>query len=118
MNPNHTARTAGTGVAQKRGPHSIRFFDDEWTRIEAFAGDRGLAPAEFVRFAALAAIEDGDDAPMGELGLLIERTFRFTYILATRKRDEMIEAGEKEALDDLIGAAYKVQDELLRDASE
>ena len=52
-------RRARAGKAEKRTPRSIRFYDPEWERIEAFAERRGLAAAEFVRFAALAAIEDG-----------------------------------------------------------
>lgn len=42
---------------EKRAPRSIRFHGREWERIEAFAEDRGLAAAEFVRFAVLAEIE-------------------------------------------------------------
>ena len=104
----------GHGKFQKRGPHSIRFFDDEWTRIEAFASDRGLAPAEFVRFATLAALAEG----AGRLTPLIESTFRATYILMLKLHHEMGDAGELEALDNLIGAAREMQDKLLGAASE
>ena len=48
-----------TDAQTKRSPHTIRFLDPEWERIEAFAEARGLAPAEFVRFATLNAIADG-----------------------------------------------------------
>lgn len=118
MNANRPAHASGTGNAQKRAPHSIRFFDPEWNRIAAFAGDRGLSPAEFVRFATLAATEEGDGAGTGRLAPLIEMTFRFTYILATRKRDEMLEAGEREAIETLIATARQVQDELLGGGSD
>ena len=47
-----------TGRTEKRTPHSIRFLDPEWERIEAFAEKRGLTGPEFVRFAALAAMEE------------------------------------------------------------
>ena len=46
------------GSAEKRKPRSIRFHDTEWERIKAFAEQRGMAAAEFVRFAALEVIED------------------------------------------------------------
>ena len=76
---------AEAGKVEKRTPRSVRFHDPEWERIEVFAEKRGMAAAEFVRFAALDAIEgraaadeDGD-----RLALLIERTFRYTYMMAT-----------------------------------
>ena len=80
---------ADAGKAEKRTPRSIRFYDPEWERIESFADKRGVAAAEFVRFAALAAIEDGsgalsDPAPRGRLAPLIEMTFRAAYMLATK----------------------------------
>ena len=106
------------GKAETRTAHSIRFLDTEWDRIKAFAEDRGLAPPEFVRFAALAAIEDGARDPAGRLAPLIERTFRATYMLAGRMRDEMLDAGRGEELDALIRAARELQDELTGAASE
>ena len=44
--------SADAGKSEKRTPRSIRFHDPEWERIETFAEERGLAAAEFVRFAA------------------------------------------------------------------
>lgn len=58
----------GRSKAEKRNPHSIRFLDPEWERIEAFARGRGLTGPEFVRFAALAAIADGPRAPARPTG--------------------------------------------------
>ena len=107
-----------TGKAETRTAHSIRFLDTEWDRIKAFAEGRGLAPPEFVRFAALAAIEDSAGDPAGRLAPLIERTFRATYMLASRMRDEMLDAGRGEELDALIRAARELQDELTGAASE
>ena len=106
---------AEAGKAEKRTPRSIRFHDLEWERIEAFAGKRGMAPAEFVRFAALDAIEGGTAADeVGErLALLIERTFRYTYMMATKMRDEMRDAGRGEEMEAFIGAARTLQDQLL-----
>ena len=110
--------TVEAGKAETRTAHSIRFLDTEWDRIKAFAEDRGLAPPEFVRFAALAAIEDGAGSPAGRLAPLIEVTFRATYMLASRMRDEMLNAGRGEELDVLIRAARELQDELTGSASE
>ena len=109
---------ADAGKAEKRTPRSIRFYDPEWERIESFAEKRGVAAAEFVRFAALAAIEDGSGVspgpdPRDRLAPLIEMTFRATYILATQMRDEMLDAGREEELDALVAAARKLQDEML-----
>ena len=109
---------ADAGKAEKRTPHSIRFLDPEWDRIKAFAEDRGLAPPEFVRFAALGAIGDGAGDPGGRIAPLIERTFRATYMLATRMRDEMLGAGREEELEALIRTARELQDELTGGASQ
>ena len=108
------------GPARRRSarPHSIRFFDPEWERIAAFAEDRGLTSAEFVRFATLAAIEDGDGRGTPGLAPLIETTFRASYLLASRVREEMLAAGEHEALEALIGEARERQDALLDGGSD
>ena len=109
---------AEAGKAEKRTPRSIRFYDPEWERIEAFAEKRGVAAAEFVRFAALAAIEDDSRVSPGaesrdRLAPLIEMTFRATYIVATKMRDEMLDAGREEELDALVAAAREFQAEVL-----
>ena len=117
MRPNRSNNQAAAGNAEKRTPHSIRFFDSEWDRIEAFAEERGLAPAELVRFATLAAIADGAALP-ARLAPLIETTFRATHILASRLRDEMLDAGKQEELDALIADARGLQEKLLAGASD
>lgn len=106
------------GKAETRTAHSIRFLDPEWERIKAFADERGLAPPEFVRFAALAAIADGAGGSAGRLAPLIEVTFRATYMLATRMRDDMLDAGCGEELEALIRAARELQDKLTGAAPE
>ena len=79
-----------------------------------------MAAAEFVRFAALAAIEDGSTVTGagGPLAQLIERTFRYAFMVATNMRDELLEAGRGEELEGLIHAARALQDELLERAPE
>ena len=49
---------------------------------------------------------------------MVERTFRYTYMLATRMRDEMTDAGDEEKLDELINEARELQDSLLKKPSE
>lgn len=104
-----------SGRTEKRTPRSIRFHDLEWEHIETFAEERGLAAAEFVRFAALAAM--GDGAPSGNasgrLDPLIERTFRYAYMMATKMRAEMHAQGRGEELEELIADARELQDDLL-----
>ena len=114
---------SGGGKPEKRTPRSIRFHDPEWQRIEAFAETRGLAAAEFVRFAALAAVGDesgepGDSGRFDRLAPLIERTFRYGYMIATKMRDEMLEAGRDEELDALVDAARGLQKDLLAEDPE
>lgn len=106
---------AGAGRSERRNPHSIRFLDPEWERIEAFAGERGLTGPEFVRFAALAAIGDGPRAAgaADRLAPLIERTYRSCYMMATKLRDEMIAEGRGDEMEALIEAARAAQRELL-----
>ena len=108
--------TAATDKAAKRQPHSIRFLGSEWERVEAFAGDRGLTPSEFVRFATLAAIEDG--ATLGRLTPLLKTTFRATYMMMSKLSDDMLEAGGGKKLEALVADAEEVQEELLGEASD
>lgn len=104
---------AKTGQAEKRMPHSIRFLEPEWERIEAYSGDRGLSPAEFVRFAALGAMEEGTGHLPGRLAPLVEHTYRLAFFVASKTREEMIEAGGRKAVDELIALGRVAQAELL-----
>ena len=118
MNSNNPDTAPATGRAKKRKAHTVRFFEPELARIEAFAEERGLTSAEFVRFAALSAIGDGDGEPLDRLAPLIKSTYRYIYMLATKRRDELLEAGEEETLEQLIRAARATQAELLGGGSE
>ena len=117
MGRNSSASPDCTDTKAKRSPHTIRFLEPEWENVEAFAEARGLAPAEFVRFATLNAIADGGSSVAG-LAPLIQTTFRATHILASRLRDEMLEAGEQEVLDEMIAAARGLQAELIDSKSD
>lgn len=101
----------------KQSPHTIRFSDPNESASKHSRRPRGLAPAEFVRFATLAAIAD-EGASVARLAPLIKSTFRGTVLLASRIRAEMLDAGEQEDLDVLIATARNLQDELLGGASE
>ena len=103
------------GRKEKRNPHSIRFHDPEWERIEAVAEQRGLTGPEFVRFAALAAVADRPPAGAAadRLAPLIELTFRAAHILVSKLRHDMLDEGREEELDELVAGARGVQDELI-----
>ena len=110
---------AEAGKAEKRTPRSVRFHDPGWERIEAFAEERGMAAAEFIRFAALDAIEGGAaaDEDGDRLDPLIERTFRYSYMMATKMRDDMRAVDRGEELEVLIPELRKpVQRNSMRDA--
>ena len=111
-----TENDEAEGNARRR-PHSVRFLDPEWERIEAFAEARGFTGLEFVRYAALAAVAEGGEAT-GRLAPLIETTFRATHIMVTKMRDDMVEAGRLAELEELIQAARALQENLLRGKSE
>ena len=105
------------GKTEKRSPHSIRFYDGEWERIEAHADARGLTGPEFVRFAALEAMADGG-APGHGLAPLIETTFRAAHIMVTKMRTDMLAEGRGEKLDELVAEARAFQKELLGEAEQ
>ena len=111
------AEAVGAGKAEKRRPRSIRFHDAEWERIEACAEKHSLAAAEFVRFAALSAVEDGPDAT-ARLAPLIEMTFRAAHIMVTKMRTDMLEEGRGDELDELVAGARALQDRLLGGAPD
>ncbi|MDE0698748.1 MAG: hypothetical protein OXH76_23255 [Boseongicola sp.] len=114
---NGATENAEAEAGARRRPHSVRFLDPEWERIEAFAEARGFTGPEFVRYAALAAMADLGETT-GRLAPLIETTFRATYILVTKMRDDMVDAGRAEELEELVKGARILQDKLLGGESE
>ena len=85
-------------------------------RSREAAQTRGITPAEFVRERVLDLVRNPSaTAPVAipaDLVPLIERTFRYTYMLATRMRDDLTGAGQNEQLETLIAEARRLQDEL------
>ena len=83
---------------------------------------RGMSAAELVRAAVRAAVlaAVGDGSPGietgGRNGRLIERMFRYTHILATALRNDMVAQGRAGELEELVRSARELQD-TLRDGS-
>ena len=82
----------------------------------------GVTPAVFVRERILDVVRNPSAADSlavpSNLAPLIERTFRYTYMLATRMRDDMADGGLTEELDQLINEARELQDSLLKGAAK
>ena len=102
------------GNREKQTPRTIRFYDRDWDRIETFAVMRGMTAAELVRTAAIAAVGDrpaleGSD---GHLTAQIDQIFRYVHILATAMRNDMLENGRGEELEELIRSARQLQNEV------
>ena len=80
------------------------------------------AAAELIRgrMPATGGNASGGEASAIPVGLapLIERTFRYAYVLATLKRDEMIDEGRGAEVEALVKAARELQDSVRGRASE
>ena len=104
-----------------RKTRGIRFSESEWEEVKRAAAAHDVPAAEFVRerILALARAPEGADAPSAALSMtpLIERIFRYSWILATEKRDEMLREGREEELDALVAEARAFQETLVRDAA-
>ncbi len=99
-----------------RRTRGIRFSDSEWEEVKAAAQNHDVPAAEFVREKILEIARSGSDPGTGaipaSLAPLIERTFRYTWMLATHKRDELIREGRGEEIEKLAKAARESQDQL------
>ena len=112
---NPKAHDENQGAARK--PRGIRFSDSEWDEVKNAAQRHGVPAAEYVRERVLELARDPNGAASGAVPAnlipLIERTFRYTYMLATRMRDDMTDDGQAEALENLVKEARELQDTLL-----
>ena len=99
-----------------RKNRGVRFSDAEWEEVREAAQTHGITPAEFVREKILALVRNRENAASvslpAHLMSLIERTFRYTYIMATKLHGDMIDDGERERLEHLVEEARKLQDSL------
>ncbi|MCY4429859.1 MAG: hypothetical protein OXC11_05620 [Rhodospirillales bacterium] len=105
-----SADAAGDRGGQ-RLPRTIRVSEYDWDRIETFAAMRGMTAAELVRTAAIAAVGTGPALADsgGTLARQVERIFRYTHILATALRNEMIANGRGAEFEELVRLAREVQ---------
>ena len=112
----------GEAVAEKledaRRNRTIRFSDSEWEEVRRAALLHERPPAEFVRETILALARNPQssvsDALAPSLVPLIERMFRYTWFLATEKRDAMVREGREDEVDALVAEARALQDSLNR----
>ena len=110
--PESDAAAAGDRGAARR-TRGIRFSESEWREVREAAERKGVPAAEFVRTAVLGAARGGGDASdLATLAPLIERTFRYAWMLATLRRDEMAAAGRGEEVERLVEQAKDFQREL------
>jgi len=92
---------------QRRHPHSIRFTEAEWARIQEAADKHGLSPAEVVRARSLGLPDKAFQADMpawlspGHV-TLVEATYRAVHLLAAMATQSM----PYEEVDGLVSAAH------------
>ena len=78
-----------------------------------------MPAAEFVRERMLAIARNRAGAPvLADLVPLIERTFRYAYIIATKMHDDMAREGRGEDMEELIADVRELQDSLRSDQSK
>lgn len=124
--PHPTAPVSGSTDGHQAGAtrknRGIRFSDSEWEEVKQAAQTLGVTPAEFVRERILGLVRDDSGAATSavpaSLAPLIERNFRYAWILATVKRNEMIAEGRGEEMEDLVREARDLQNSLLQSTSE
>ena len=115
-----TARQSADHPGAARKPHSIRFSDSEWNLIEQAAARHGLPPGELMRSGAMAAAEDRLAQPppvtISPAHLaLIEATYRAVYVLTTTRREELLDAGRENELDDIVATAHDAMAETMNE---
>ena len=112
----------GRNRGDARRPHSVRFSDAEWNLIERASARHGIPAGELVRAGATALAEDrlGEAPPAtvspGHLAL-IETMWRMVYVLATLNREQLLDGGRGEDLDELVDEAREVMKETMNEGS-
>jgi len=108
-----TEAASAAGRDEVRRTRGIRFSEAEWREVRAAAERRGVPAAELVRATVLGAARNGDGVPsLAALAPLIERTFRYAWVLATLRRDEMAAAGRGDEMERLVDSAKDLQRQL------
>ena len=99
-----------------RKNRGVRFSDSEWKVVREAAQTHGVTPAEFVREKILDLVRNPQNPASfslpAHLAPLIERTFRYTSIMATRIRADMSDNGERERLQHLVEETRELQNTL------
>ena len=117
---------AGENAADKSGDarktRGIRFSESEWEEVKKAAATHEMPAAEFVRekILALARAPEGADAPpvAPSMAPLVERMFRYTWFLATEKRDAMVREGREDEVDALVAEARAFHETLRSGAGD
>ena len=108
-------------LEDKRKNRTIRFSGAEWEEVRLAALVNGTPTAEFVRNSVLAiARHPGNivfDAVGGSLAPLIERIFRYSWFLATERRDAMMRDGRGDEVESLIAEGRALHHKLRRSSS-
>ena len=114
--------TAAEKAGDARKTRGIRFSESEWDEVKRAAQTHGSPAAEFVRERILAlarAPESAEETLVApSLTPLIERMFRYTWFLATEKRDAMVREGREDEVDALVAEAKAFHESLLQGGVE
>ncbi|MDD9993334.1 MAG: hypothetical protein OXP75_16175 [Rhodospirillales bacterium] len=101
-----------------RRNRTIRFSDSEWEEVRRAAVLHDTGPTELVRETVLALARNAESGVSGavapSLAPLIERMFRYTWFLATEKRDAMVREGREEEVDALVAEGRGLHDKIRR----
>ena len=110
--------TAAERPEDARRNRTIRFSESEWEEVRRAALLHNTPPAEFVRETILARARNPEsrvsDALAPSFTPLIERMFRYTWFVATEKRDAMVREGREDEVNSLVAEARAFHDELRR----
>ena len=105
-----------------RKTRGIRFSESEWEEVKSAAAAHEMPVAEFVRekILALARAPEGGDAPpvAPSMAPLVERMFRYTWFLATERRDAMVREGREDEVDALVAEARAFHETLRSGAGD
>ncbi|MCY4590097.1 MAG: hypothetical protein OXE86_05930 [Alphaproteobacteria bacterium] len=126
--PRSDRKRSGTGSkpnrkrCDARKPRSIRFADSEWKLVERAAARHGIPAGEVVRAGALALAEDRlGEPPPATLSkghaALVEATYRLVYVMATLRREDLLDAGRENELCDLIAEARRTMTETMEESA-
>ena len=127
MSDDERKEAAGGGIATEkagdaRKTRGIRFSESEWEEVKNAAAAHEMPAAEFVRERILALARgraSADRVPVSASMMpLIERIFRYTWFLATERRDAMLHEGRGDELDRLVAEARSFQKSLRGNATD